>query len=108
MDHDALFAEAVKATVHRWTALNLAVHNDWGNGNCSEKRDNMVSEICNGFAVGLPPFSGFRGAGRGKSAMHRSHQRGLGRWCEEVFRIGVPVHCLESCFAKCETLLSWD
>jgi hypothetical protein len=51
MNSEALFAEACKVTVHRWTALNLAVHNDWGQGNSSEKRDNMVAEICSGFAV---------------------------------------------------------
>eukprot|EP00282_Hemiselmis_andersenii_P023493 CAMPEP_0172005510 /NCGR_PEP_ID=MMETSP1041-20130122/5082_1 /TAXON_ID=464988 /ORGANISM="Hemiselmis andersenii, Strain CCMP439" /LENGTH=169 /DNA_ID=CAMNT_0012659503 /DNA_START=71 /DNA_END=576 /DNA_ORIENTATION=- len=48
-DPTALFAEAVRAVVHRWTALNLAVHNDWGCGQSSEKRDQMIAEICSGF-----------------------------------------------------------
>eukprot|EP00281_Chroomonas_sp_CCMP1168_P002539 CAMPEP_0206260068 /NCGR_PEP_ID=MMETSP0047_2-20121206/26869_1 /ASSEMBLY_ACC=CAM_ASM_000192 /TAXON_ID=195065 /ORGANISM="Chroomonas mesostigmatica_cf, Strain CCMP1168" /LENGTH=188 /DNA_ID=CAMNT_0053687081 /DNA_START=151 /DNA_END=714 /DNA_ORIENTATION=+ len=47
----ALFCDAVRAVVHRWTALNLAVSNDWGNGNSSEKREAMVMEVCQGFAA---------------------------------------------------------
>jgi hypothetical protein len=63
----ALFCEAVRAVVHRWTALNLAVSHDWGNGSAKEKREALVQETCAGFAVrkitslGIIPKQAFQG-----------------------------------------------
>jgi hypothetical protein len=52
----ALFCEAVRAVVHRWTALNLAVSHDWAMGSANEKREALIQETCAGFAVSKREF----------------------------------------------------
>eukprot|EP00961_Rhodomonas_salina_P075281 1010060-Rhodomonas_salina.1 len=52
MDPQALFADAVRAVLQRWTALNLAVTNDWGDGRSEEKRDALFVQIISGFPAG--------------------------------------------------------
>ncbi|KAJ2006722.1 rRNA accumulation- protein [Coemansia thaxteri] len=39
------FIEGVDHILSRWTALELAVQGDWGDGNTKEKREDMVDEI---------------------------------------------------------------
>ena len=46
-----LFAEAVRATFLRWTALNLAVSYQWGDGNEGHKREDLVQQTLSGFAT---------------------------------------------------------
>ena len=45
-----LFAEAVRATYYRWTALNLAVSYQFGDdGQESRKREEMIQQTISGF-----------------------------------------------------------
>eukprot|EP00277_Geminigera_cryophila_P039460 CAMPEP_0173101638 /NCGR_PEP_ID=MMETSP1102-20130122/36991_1 /TAXON_ID=49646 /ORGANISM="Geminigera sp., Strain Caron Lab Isolate" /LENGTH=192 /DNA_ID=CAMNT_0013995455 /DNA_START=77 /DNA_END=651 /DNA_ORIENTATION=- len=46
-----LFSEAVRATFLRWTALNLAVSYQWGDGNESHKREDLIQQTISGFAT---------------------------------------------------------
>lgn len=46
-----LFSEAVRATFHRWTALNLAVGYSWGDGNENHKREDLIQQTIGGFAT---------------------------------------------------------
>ena len=46
-----LFADAVRATCARWTALNLAISYSFGDGNEAQKREDMVQQIVGGFAA---------------------------------------------------------
>ena len=48
----ALFPEAVRAVFERWTALNLAVSHNWGDGDSHAKREELISHCVGGFASG--------------------------------------------------------
>ncbi len=41
----SLFEEATRAVIHRWTALNLAVCNNWGDGDSIAKREALVQQV---------------------------------------------------------------
>lgn len=46
---EQLFGEAVRATYLRWTALNLAVAYQFGDGNESLKREELIQQTLCGF-----------------------------------------------------------
>jgi len=50
-----LFSEAVRATFMRWTALNLAVSYQWGDGSESQKREELAQQTISGFATAKRP-----------------------------------------------------
>ena len=50
-----LFSEAVRATFARWTALNLAVSYQWGDGSEGQKREELAQQIIHGFATKRRP-----------------------------------------------------
>jgi hypothetical protein len=39
------FEEATRAVIQRWTALNLAVSNNWGDGDSLAKREALVQQV---------------------------------------------------------------
>mmetsp|Transcript_19709 Transcript_19709/g.40193 ORF Transcript_19709/g.40193 Transcript_19709/m.40193 type:complete len:184 (+) Transcript_19709:16-567(+) len=47
-----LFPDAVRAVLQRWTALNLAVTHDWGDGQSEQKRETLFQQIVEGFSTG--------------------------------------------------------
>jgi hypothetical protein len=40
-----VFREGVLSTFRQWTALELAVHNQWGGPSSASKADSLVSEV---------------------------------------------------------------
>eukprot|EP00290_Baffinella_frigidus_P019825 CAMPEP_0180217458 /NCGR_PEP_ID=MMETSP0987-20121128/16963_1 /TAXON_ID=697907 /ORGANISM="non described non described, Strain CCMP2293" /LENGTH=184 /DNA_ID=CAMNT_0022177031 /DNA_START=14 /DNA_END=565 /DNA_ORIENTATION=- len=47
-----LFPEAVRSVFERWTALNLAVSHNWGDGDSLSKREELITNCCGGFMNG--------------------------------------------------------
>ncbi len=52
MDSQALFGDAVRAVLQRWTALNLAVTHGWGDESGERKREDLYLQILSGFSTG--------------------------------------------------------
>ena len=40
-----LFRRAATSIFHKWTAINLAIHNEWGGRNAAARRDEMIEEL---------------------------------------------------------------
>ncbi|KAF3782593.1 Pre-rRNA-processing TSR2-like protein [Nymphaea thermarum] len=52
----SLFAEAVHLILSRWTALRLAVHNEWGGGNSRQKSEQLVQDLVSWFISSNAPI----------------------------------------------------
>ena len=42
---EELFKRAVISIFHKWTAINLAVHNEWGGRGADVRRDELIEEL---------------------------------------------------------------
>ncbi|XP_031482757.1 uncharacterized protein LOC116252550 [Nymphaea colorata] len=52
----SLFAEAVHLVLSGWTALRLAVHNEWGGGNSRQKYEQLVQDLVSWFISSNAPI----------------------------------------------------